>query len=68
MNLKREVTPVQTQGGERGVMHGRRCGMADGKAVNRAAARRGIDGGLAGLKHAKGIRGTVATSKLKVLR
>jgi hypothetical protein len=66
MHFKRKVAPVQAQRGERSVVHRGRRGMSDGKAVNRAEVRGGIDGGLARLKHVKFICGNGRTSKLKV--
>ena len=36
VNFKREVTPVQAERGERGIVHRGRRGMADGKAIDRA--------------------------------
>jgi hypothetical protein len=40
--------------------------MADGKAIDRATARGGIDGGLNRFRHAQFIRGNGASSKRKV--
>jgi hypothetical protein len=40
--------------------------MADGKAINRATARGGIDGGLARLRHTRFIRGNGTGLKRKV--
>jgi hypothetical protein len=40
--------------------------MADGKAIDRAAARGGIDGGLNRLRHTEFICGNGASSKRKV--
>jgi hypothetical protein len=40
--------------------------MADGKAIDRATARGGIDGGLNRLRHAQFISGNGASSKRKV--
>jgi hypothetical protein len=40
--------------------------MADGKAIDRATARGGIDGGLTRLRHAQFIRGNGAGLKRKV--
>ena len=65
-DFKREVTPVQAERGERGVVHRGRRGMADGKTIDRATARGGIDGGLSRFRHAKFISGNGASSKRKV--
>ena len=41
VHLAGHIAPVQAQRGERGVVHGRRGGMSDGRAKHRAQARRG---------------------------
>jgi len=66
VDFKRKVAPVQAERGERGVMHRGRRGMADGKAIDRAKSRGGIDGGLSRFRHAQLIFGHDASSKRKV--
>ena len=56
MHFKREITPVQAEPGERGVVHRRRRGVPDGKAIDRAQARRGVDDGLNRFGHGGFIR------------
>ncbi len=46
IHFKRKITPVQSERGERGVVHRGRRGMRDGRAIDRAQARGGVDGGL----------------------
>ncbi len=50
VNVEGQVTPIQAQGGQGGVLHGGRGGMADGMSEDRAIARGGVDGvfGLVG--------------------
>ena len=66
MHFKREVTPVQTERGERGVVHRGRRGVPDGKAIDRAQARRGVDDGLGRVGHAGFICGRSVGLKRKV--
>jgi len=51
--------------GERGIVHRGRRGVTDGKAIDRAQARRGVDDGLNRFGHAEFIRGQRAGLKRK---
>ena len=45
VHFKGEIAPVQAQRGECGIVHRRRCRMADGRTQHRAQSRGGVDGG-----------------------
>ena len=54
--------------GKRGVVHRGRRGVPDGKAIDRAQARRGVDDGLDRVGHAGFIRRRRARLKAKFFR
>ena len=60
-----QVTPVQPQLGQRGVLHGRRRGMLDGMAEHRAKARGSINWLGRDIRHAGFIGGGARSSKPK---